>query len=196
MRLLKLAYLFLKNLLEAPRGRSGAGVRSEAFTKRILNCVIIGRLMGLDRIFGCMEAGTSVFIGTVGASGMPSCVRAIGVRSDDDLATATIYLPMATSRETLANLATTHRLAVVATRPIEHAAIQLKGSSITARLARDDEEAFVRSRLEGLADVLDSLGVPRRVTKSFAVWPAFAIEMRVEHIFEQTPGPKAGTCLR
>jgi hypothetical protein len=49
--------------------------------------------------------------------------------------------------------------------------------------------------LEALADVLDSIGVPRRLTRSVAHWPAFAIRIRVEQIFEQTPGPNAGSPL-
>ncbi len=149
-----------------------------------------------DRIRCCLDTGTSIFVGTIGANRMPACCRAVAVRSDDGLATATVYVPMATSQEMLANLATTHQLAVVVTKPIEHSSVQLKGVSTTARLARDDEEPFVRSRLEGLADTLDRLGVPRRATRAFNHWPAFAIEMRVDDIFEQTPGPKAGARLR
>ena len=149
-----------------------------------------------ERIRCCLEGGTSVFLATIGANGMPFCSRAIAIRSDDDLATATVYLPIATSRETLANLALTHRIAVTVTKPIEHATVQLKGIGKDARLARADEEAFVRSRLEGFADVLDRLGIPRRVIRNFACWPAFALEVDVEHIFDQTPGPNAGARLR
>ena len=149
-----------------------------------------------DRIRCCLGTGTSIFVGTIGADGTPMCCRAIALRSDDDLASATIYVPIATSRDTLTNLATTHRLAVVVTKPVEHMSVQLKGASCTARLARDDEEAFVRSRLDNLAEVLDRIGVPRRATRSFVHWPAFAIEMQVDEIFEQTPGPRAGTRLR
>lgn len=149
-----------------------------------------------DRIKCCLESGTSIFLGTIGSDGRPLCCRAIAIRSDNNLATVTVYLPIATSRETLANLATTHRIAVVVTKPIEHATVQLKGRSRDARFARADEETFVKSRLEGFADVLDRLGIPRRVTRSIAHWPAFAIEVDVEDIFDQTPGPRAGTRLR
>jgi len=152
--------------------------------------------MADERIQCSLGPGTSIFVGTIGAGGAPLCCRAIALRSDDDLSTATIYVPIATSRDTLANLALTQRLSVVVTRPIDHASIQLKGTSRTARLARGDEEPLVRSRLDGLADALDQLGIPRRVTRAFAHWPAFAIEMQVDQIFEQTPGPRAGTRLR
>jgi hypothetical protein len=152
--------------------------------------------MTADRIEAVLGTGTSIFVGTIGANMSPLCCRAIAIRADERLATATVYVPIATSRDTLCNLATTRRIAVVVTKPVEHISVQLKGTSRTARLAREDEEAFVRSRLDGLAEALDPIGVPRRVTRSFAHWPAFAIEMDVEQVFEQTPGPRAGTRLR
>lgn len=152
--------------------------------------------MTSDRIQCCLGTGTSIFVGTIAADGTPMCCRAIALHSDDNLATATVYVPIATSRDTLTNLATTHRLAVVITKPIEHMSVQLKGTSRTARLAREDEESFVRARLDNLADVLDRIGVPRHATRSFAHWPAFAIEMRIDQLFEQTPGPRAGARLR
>jgi hypothetical protein len=118
------------------------------------------------------------------------------LQSTDNLVTVTVYLPMATSQEILRDIATTHRLAVAATHAIDHCSTQLKGRTATARVARADEEPFVRSRLEAFADVLETIGVPRRTTRAVAHWPAFAIEMRVDEIFEQTPGPNAGTRLR
>jgi hypothetical protein len=74
--------------------------------------------------------------------------------------------------------------------------MQLKGTTTAVRLAGDDEHELVRTRLERFADVLHAIGVPRRVIRSINYWPAFAIDMKVEEVFEQTPGPKAGTPLR
>ena len=94
------------------------------------------------------------------------------------------------------NLATTGRIAVGVTHPRDNFATQFKGTTLEARLARDDESAFVRARLEAYADVLDRIGVPRRVARSLAHWPAFAVTMRVEQTFDQTPGPNAGSPVR
>ena len=44
--------------------------------------------------------------------------------------------------------------------------------------------------------MLNTIGYPLRVTRSVTYWPAFALEMRVDEIYEQSPGPKAGTRLR
>jgi hypothetical protein len=152
--------------------------------------------MSLERLRKCLEPGVSVIAGTVDAQGNPAACRAVGLRSHDDLATATVFVPVATSRETIANVAATRRLAVVTTHPISHCATQLKGLVQNTRLAREDEETFVREHLGSFGGVLNTIGYPPRVTRSIVHWPAFALEMKVEEIYEQSPGPKAGTRLR
>jgi hypothetical protein len=127
---------------------------------------------------------------------MPSCCRGLALTSADNLEHATVYVPIATSRDIIANLATTRRVAVVASEPISHSTTQLKGTASTARFATDSEAAIVRGSLDAFKQVLDAIGVPHRVTERVSFWPAFAIDMRVEEVFEQTPGPKAGTRLR
>jgi hypothetical protein len=148
------------------------------------------------RLFKCIEPGVSVIVGSVDPAGNPSCCRAVGLRSDDELASVTVFVPIATSKETIANVAATRRLAVVTTHPISHCATQLKGVVDHTRLARDDEQSFVVAHLGGFGGVLNTIGYPLRVTRSVVHWPAFALEMRVEEIYEQSPGPKAGTRLR
>jgi hypothetical protein len=141
-------------------------------------------------------AGTSVLVGTADAAAVPACCRGIAIRIDPDCSRATAFVPVATSRDVIANAATTRRAAFVVTRPIEHFSIQLKGTVEMIRLATDAEEPFVRQRLEEFADVLDTIGMPRRLTRALAYWPAFAIELAVGELYDQTPGPRAGTPLR
>ena len=133
-----------------------------------------------------------MLVGTADAAGMPSCCRGIAISTPDDLQTITVYVPVATSHETIQNVGVTRRVAVTVTHPRDNFATQFKGTAVEARLAREDEAAFVRSRLDAFAEVLDRLGVPRRVTRGVTVWPAFAVTLRVEQTFEQTPGPNAG----
>lgn len=148
------------------------------------------------RLLRSLEPGVSVIVGSVDATGNPACCRAVGLRSDDGLATATVFVPMATSGETIANVASTTRLAVVTTHPITHCATQLKGVVQQTRVAREDELPFIETHLGGFRGVLNTIGYPLRVTRSVVHWPAYALELRVEEIYEQTPGPKAGTRLR
>jgi len=107
-----------------------------------------------------------------------------------------VYIPLASSQQVLQNVATTKRIAISTTHPIDHCSIQLKGTTTDVRLARDDEAPFLKSRLDAIADVLQTIGVPARVVRGAAYWPAFVVTLRVEDIFEQTPGPNAGTRVR
>ncbi len=152
--------------------------------------------MNDSRVRRCVEPGLSVLVGTVDVHGTPSCCRGVALASTDDLTTVTVYVPVATSHETIQNIATTKALAVSASHPISHRTIQLKGIPMEVRLARDDEAPLVRARLDAFAGVLESIGVPRRLSQTVAHWPAFALTMRVEQIFDQTPGPHAGSRIQ
>ena|SRR5687767_12621210 len=148
------------------------------------------------QISRCLDPGMTLIVGTANAQKIPVCCRAVALASQDDVATVTVYLPVATSHETVQNLATTHRIAITATYPIDHCSIQLKGTAHDARLARDDEARFVGERFRAIADSLDRIGVPASVTGNAAWWPAFAVDVRINEIYDQTPGPKAGTRIR
>jgi hypothetical protein len=149
-----------------------------------------------ERLRKGLEPGVSVIVGSVDALGNPACCRAVGLKTDDDLETVTVFVPTATGQETVANVAATRKLAVVTTHPISHCATQLKGSVETTRLARSEEETFISTHFGSFGGVLNTIGYPPRLTRSVVRWPAFALEMRVEEIYEQSPGPKAGTRLR
>ena len=142
------------------------------------------------------QRGMSLYAGSVGVDGFPVGCRAIALTTNPELSRITVYVPMATSADVLSAVAATKRLAVVATYPPDHFSLQLKGRTTGLRLAADHERDLLHDRLEGFAEVLYELGVPMRVVRSVNHWPAFAIDLDVEEIFDQTPGPKAGMAIR
>lgn len=142
------------------------------------------------------DGGTSVLVGSADANAIPACCRGIAVSTGAALTKATVYVPVATSGDVIANAASTKKLAVMITRVVEHVGVQLKGTVETIRLAGDDEAPLVKRRLNEFADILDDIGLPRRIFRSVAHWPAFAIEVTVEEVFDQTPGPRAGEPIR
>jgi hypothetical protein len=142
------------------------------------------------------DGGTSVLVGSADSNAVPACCRGIAVSTDSTLSRATVYVPVATSRDVIANAATTRRLAVMITRVVEHLGIQLKGSVEAIRMAGAEEGPFVRRRLQEFAEVVDEIGLPRRIFLGVSHWPAFAVEITVEEVFDQTPGPRAGASIR
>ena len=152
--------------------------------------------MGAQRIARCLDQNVSVMVGSVDAHGDPSTCRGLALTSKDDLCTVTVYVPVVTSHQTIANVTTTGRMTVVATDPLDNCSVQLKGTAAGTRPAREDEEVVARRGFEGFAAALNTIGVPPRVTNAVTCWPALAIDMRVEEIYDQTPGPKAGARLK
>ena len=142
-----------------------------------------------------VEGGISVIVGTADADKVPTCCRAIAISTKDNFETVTVYVPAATGQETIANVATTRRVAIACTIPRSHGSIQIKGISRGVKLASPSDEEFVRTRLQQWADALAEFGMPRCITQRMTIWPAFAIDVSVEELFDQTPGPKAGQPL-
>lgn len=147
------------------------------------------------RLRGALKGGRSVVVGTVDPHGIASCCRGFAIRAAEDLGTVTVYVPAATSREVVANAATTRKLAVTTSAPLDHSTLQLKGTATDVRMARDDEQTFLAERFDEFAAVLEQIGLSRRVSSRVTHWPAFAIDVLVEEIYDQTPGPRAGTPL-
>jgi hypothetical protein len=145
-----------------------------------------------DTVLRYLEPGRSVVIGTVDAAGWPSCCRGIAIVVAEDRRSVVVFLPVATAAETVANVASNGRLAVVTTHPVTHVTVQLKGRSRAVRVAGEEERPTIEAYFERFADVLDSIGLPRGISRGMARWPAFAIEIEVDAVFEQTPGPRAG----
>ena len=152
--------------------------------------------MSDPRIPRCLEPGLAILVGTADAGGTPHCCRGVALASGDGVETVTVYVPVATSHQTVQNVATTRRIAISASHPIDHRTIQLKGTTLETRIARDDEAGLVRARMDAYGDVLERIGVPRALTRRVVHWPAFAVTLRVEQIFDQTPGPNAGTRIQ
>ncbi len=140
--------------------------------------------------------GTSILVGTVDPSGWPSCCRGVAVVVHPDGEAVTVYVPVATAAETIANIATNGRVAVVSSEPVSHSTVQLKGRVRGVRVAGQEEADPVQGHFERLVDALDSVGLPRRISRTMSRWPVFAVDLTVEAIFEQTPGPRAGLLVR
>ncbi len=140
--------------------------------------------------------GTSILVGTVDPSGWPSCCRGVAVVVAPDREGMTVYVPVATAAQTIANIASNGRVAVVSSEPVSHSTVQLKGRARGVRVAAEDEAEAVHGHFDRLMGVLDSVGLPRRISRTVSVWPAFAVDLAVEAIFEQTPGPRAGALVR
>lgn len=139
-----------------------------------------------------LQSGISILLGTRDAGLVPACARGVGVRVEPGGAEVTLFVPRATGANIVANLEDNGRLAVTFSRPVDHRSIQLKGRVVAIRDATEEERREVEAYRLAYAATLGYIGLPPRLTARVRNWPCHAVRLRVEALFQQTPGPGAG----
>jgi hypothetical protein len=138
------------------------------------------------------EEGIGIHIGSRSADLEPNGVRAIAVKVDRDGTHLVVYVPAVSADRVLPDLRSNGQGAVLFGRPVDERSVQVKGTFVDVREARDDEREMVLAQWEGYMTNLGLIGIPRAVYERWPTWPVVAIRLRVSALFEQTPGPGAG----
>ena len=146
-------------------------------------------------VLDSLRGGLSLLVASCDAHGRPACARGVGVRIWDDREHVTLFLPDATARATGDNLIQRPRVAFVMSRPHDYRTVQMKGLALRVRQAADTDRACVEAFVNAFAELVDGLGVPRSIALRVNHWPCLAIDVAIEDIFLQTPGPGAGAPL-
>jgi hypothetical protein len=142
-----------------------------------------------------LEEGLSIHIGARDARLQPSGARAAAVTVEPDGRHILVYVPDLGASRILPDLEATGQAAVSFGRPTDDRARQVKGIVTSIRPASPDERPLITAQWGGLLGQLEAIGIPRDITLGWATWPAVVVRLRVTAIFEQTPGPLAGTPL-
>ena len=142
-----------------------------------------------------LQEGVGIHIATRNQSLQPNGARAIAVTVDADGEHLVVYVARAAAARLLPDLEANGQAAVGFGRPIDDRACQVKGVFVSVRDATDGEQAAVLAQWDGFLGSLEKIGVPRAATRSWVTWPAVAIRLRANALFDQTPGPGAGAPL-
>ena len=142
-----------------------------------------------------LEQGIAIQIGTRNERLEPNGARVVAVAVEDDGRHLVAYVPEPAAPQVLPDLESNGQAALVFARPPDERACQLKGTFAGVRPAGDAERDAVLGQWERWLDRLASIGYPRATSENWIVWPCLAVRIRVEAIFDQTPGPNAGAEL-
>jgi hypothetical protein len=141
-----------------------------------------------------LEGPNSIIVATQDGQRMPECARGLLLRCQGD--DVTVWLPSAVSARTEANLAADPRIAVAAELPSAHLTRQLKGVVTRVLTAPESHRSLLEEGFEAFVQQCGSVGIPRRLLERVIRWPATEVHLRVNAVFDQTPGPGAGEPLR
>lgn len=141
-----------------------------------------------------LESGISILVGSRDARLTSEFARGMSARIHEGGTELTVWIAAPTAARTLANIADNGRLAVCFAA-ISHRSFQFKGTATSVRPADPSERPMLERYRAAIAQHWGQIGMPPRLTHRMIVWPAHAITMNVESVFQQTPGPGAGTAL-
>lgn len=142
-----------------------------------------------------LESGVSLLVGTCDARGVPSCSIATGARVSSARGEVTVYLTEKLAPRLIDNLRENPRIAVTFSRTIDHRSLQLKGDVVAIEKTDESGKRAQEEYLRRYAAALIMLGFPKDVANGIAYFPSLAVTFRAIGVFEQTPGPRAGTAL-
>ena len=142
-----------------------------------------------------LEEGLGIHIGTRDERLQPGGARALAARVEEDGLHLLVFVPDVAAARILPDLHSNGQAAVVFGRPEDDRSCQVKGVFTGARAATSDERGLVAAQWDGFLRQLELIGIPRPSTAGWTTWPATAIRLKATALFDQTPGPKAGTPL-
>lgn len=142
------------------------------------------------------ESGVSILVGTRDASLVPDAARGVGAVVHPDNRHLTVFLPTEVAERPIVNVRETGIVAVAFSHALDHHSTQVKGRVVEVRPGREEERELCTRYKVALTEVLAVTGVPRAVIRTVTVWPATAITLEVQDLFQQTPGPGAGERLQ
>ena len=142
-----------------------------------------------------VDAGCSLVVGTIGSDGTPRATRAWAATVLDDVAGRLRLLVTADDATSLGNLGS-GQIALTGADVRTLRAVQLKGHVVVVEPATAEDlvtldahtDAFFRAVHETDGNPLDLL---RRLLPNDVV----AVEMIVDEVYDQSPGPGAGAAL-
>lgn len=143
-----------------------------------------------------LESSVALQLATAGADLRPSSTRGFGCWVEGDGRTLRVCVLEAQAGRFLADLDVGCRVAVNASDVLDLRSIQAKGRLSERRGATLAEQQACRAYAAGLVEVLVRIGVPRDGCSG--LWhsgPIAVVRAAVDALFDQTPGPGAGSKL-
>lgn len=138
---------------------------------------------------------TSMSVAARDARNRPVVGRALGCRVSESRSRLTVFLSASRAAPVLACLKENGAIALAVTRPTTNETLQLKGSVVEILPLAAADAAEMAAYRESFVAELTALGYGREFSKGVLAGNEDSVAVVVEllSVFDQTPGPRAGT---
>lgn len=140
---------------------------------------------------------TSMSVGARDAQNRPVVGRALGCRVSPDGRRLTVFLSASRAAQLLECLHDNGAIALAITRPTTHETLQFKGSVVDIRALSAEDKIEMEAYRESFVQELAAIGYNRKFASGILAGSedGVAVEFEPVAMFDQTPGPRAGTRL-
>jgi hypothetical protein len=140
---------------------------------------------------------TSMSIAARDAQNRPVVGRALGCRVSADRRRLTLFLSSSREAQALACLRENGAIALTVTRPSTNETLQFKGKVLDILPLSDADRAEIAAYRQSFVEELAALGYEPGFTRAVLAGSedSVAVAFEATEIYDQTPGPKAGTLL-
>ncbi len=146
-----------------------------------------------------LQGPLSMNLGAVGRDGWPCVTRAQGIVVARDRRSLTVLLSAARGRAVLDALDAGSAVTLVASRPLTHETLQLKAARAERVPLSAAHKATSARYVTAFGNELAALGYGEAATAALATIlttdTLAALRFLPDIVFDQTPGPRAGTVL-
>ncbi len=144
-----------------------------------------------------IRSHTSLSVAARDAQNRPAIARGAGCSVSDDRQYVTVFLCPMNAGLVLKNLEDNGAIAMVATRPTTHAALQLKGKVTQIAAMTPAERELMEAHQRSFIAELGVLGYAPELIRALlgSGEDCLAVHFQPLQIFNQTPGPRAGEKL-
>lgn len=139
--------------------------------------------------------GTATVIATCDEALRPALTRGWAVAVSTDGGELTLCLEAADGSPTRTNLEASGAVAITCSRPTTYRTVQVKGEVAAVEEPTAEQLEAVARHAAAFSAEVEPLGLPPRAGERLLGGGLVAVRVRPLEVFDQTPGPKAGTRL-
>ncbi|NUN05868.1 MAG: hypothetical protein HUU57_08905 [Bdellovibrio sp.] len=151
--------------------------------------------MDIKELHDLIETGIGMVVATRDGMLLPDICEGYGIVLSADAKSCTIFISSARSQAALKNIQDNGRVAISLSRPCTYKAAQIKGRVLKTRTMTDSEQQASEKWLSGYRKEIQLIGVMNETAQGLLRHSDIALDVAIDNIFVQTPGPEAGRIM-
>jgi len=148
-----------------------------------------------ERARELLLAGSATVVATRDDRMRPLLQRGWAVAVSDDGREVTVCVPAAPGSRMRENLDSNGAVAITCSRPTTYRTVQVKGELVAIRDLTPEERAGAEAHADAFSLEVEELGLPPGGGRRMFDADLVAVTIAAAELYDQTPGPKAGTRL-